>query len=98
MGAPAPAVSDAAPGSWPASAIAVSVGGRALVFGPLRTAGGYPVGVEVFLGRTVDSNTVATKVQEIRRRFRIEQQCLVGDRGMVTTSRPREDPAPASLD
>ena len=53
---------------------------------------------EVFPGNTADPSTVATQVEKIRHRFRIEQVALVGDRGMVTTARIREDLQPASLD
>ena len=69
-----------------------------LVFGLLCTPDGCPVAVQVFPGNTADPTTVAAQVRTIRRRFRIEQVALVGDRGMLTTARIREDLQPASLD
>ena len=69
-----------------------------LVFGLLCSPDGCPVAVEVFPGNTADPTTVASQVQRIRRRFRIDRVALVGDRGMVTTARIREDLQPAGLD
>ena len=69
-----------------------------LVFGLLCSPEGCPVAVQVFPGNTADPATVASQVQTIRHRFHIEQVALVGDRGMVTTARIREDLRPASLD
>ena len=69
-----------------------------LVFGLLCTPDGCPLAVEVFPGNTADPATVAAQVAKIRRRFRIERVALVGDRGMVTTARIRQDLQPAGLD
>ena len=69
-----------------------------MVFGLLCASDGCPVAVEVFSGNTADPTTVTTQVEKIRRRFRIERVALVGDRGMVTTARIREDLQPAGLD
>ena len=62
-----------------------------IVFGLLCTADGCPVAVEVFEGATSDSRTVAAQVQKLRERFGLEQVVLVGDRGMLTAARIRED-------
>ena len=73
-------------------------GKRQIVCGLLCAADGCPVAVEVFAGNTADPTTVSSQVQAIRKRFGISQVALVGDRGMLTTARLREDLSPASLD
>ena len=73
-------------------------GKRQIVCGLLCAADGCPVAVEVFAGNTADPTTVSSQVQAIRKRFGISQVALVGDRGMLTTARLREDLCPASLD
>ena len=62
-----------------------------IVFGLLCTAEGCPVAVEVFEGSTTDPLTVASQVAKIRDRFGLQQVVLVGDRGMLTAARIRED-------
>ena len=62
-----------------------------VVFGLLCTAEGCPVAVEVFEGSTADPLTVASQVAKIRDRFGLQQVVLVGDRGMLTAARIRED-------
>ena len=62
-----------------------------IVFGLLCTAAGCPVAVEVFEGSTADPQTVASQVDKIRNRFGLERVVLVGDRGMLTAARIRED-------
>ena len=62
-----------------------------IVFGLLCTATGWPVAVEVFEGSTSDPNTVAAQVDKIRTRFGLHRVVLVGDRGMLTAARIRED-------
>ena len=62
-----------------------------IVFGLLCTAAGCPVAVEVFEGSTSDPNTVAAQVDKIRTRFGLHRVVLVGDRGMLTAARIRED-------
>ena len=57
----------------------------------LCTAEGCPVAVEVFEGSTVDPLTVTSQVAKIRDRFGLQQVVLVGDRGMLTAARIRED-------
>jgi transposase len=66
-----------------------------IVFGLLTNAEGCPVAVEVFDGNTADPKTVATQVDKLRRRFGLQKVVLVGDRGMITSARIRED-LPAS--
>lgn len=62
-----------------------------IVFGLLTNADGCPVAVEVFEGNTGDPTTLAPQVQKLRERFGIERVVLVGDRGMITDARIRED-------
>ncbi len=73
-------------------------GKKQIVFGMLCACDGCPVAVEVFCGNTADPSTVASQVNRIRTRFGIERVALVGDRGMLTTARIREDIEPAGLD
>lgn len=66
-----------------------------IVFGLLTNASGCPVAVEVFDGNTADPKTVATQVDKLRQQFGLSDVVLVGDRGMITSARIRED-LPAS--
>ena len=66
-----------------------------IVFGLLTNAAGCPVAVEVFAGNTADPKTVATQVDKLRQRFGLSDVVLIGDRGMITSARIRED-LPAS--
>src|SRR6516162_8219803 len=69
-----------------------------IVYGLLTSAEGIPVAIEVFAGNTGDPTTVAAQVTKVKDRFGITKVVLVGDRGMLTAARLREDVAPASLD
>ena len=62
-----------------------------IVFGLLTDARGCPVAVEVFDGNTGDPKTVAAQVNKLRERFGLQRVVLVGDRGMITSARIRED-------
>jgi transposase len=66
-------------------------GNPQIVFGVLTNAEGCPVAVEVFEGNTGDPKTVASQVNKLRQRFHLERVVLVGDRGMLTSARIRED-------
>src|SRR5207245_9103001 len=57
-------------------------------------AEGCPVAVEVFPGNTADPKTVAAQVLKLRKRFGLQRLVLVGDRGMLTSARIREDLQP----
>jgi len=69
-----------------------------IVYGLLTSPGGIPVAIEVFPGNTGDPKTVASQVAKVKDRFGITKVVLVGDRGMLTAARLREDVAPAHLD
>lgn len=62
-----------------------------IVFGLLTNSLGCPVAVEVFEGNTSDPKTVATQVSKLRERFGLKRVVLVGDRGMITSARIRQD-------
>jgi len=62
-----------------------------IVFGLLTNAQGCPVAVEVFEGNTGDPKTVASQIDKLRTRFGLQDVVLVGDRGMITSARIRED-------
>jgi Transposase DDE domain len=69
-----------------------------IVYGLLTSPEGIPVAIEVFKGNTGDPTTVAAQVTKVKDRFGIEKVVLVGDRGMLTAARLREDVAPEGLD
>jgi len=64
-------------------------------FGLLCDAEGRPVAVKVFAGNTSDPATVKAQVEQLRERFALTRVVLVGDRGMLTSARIREDLKPA---
>jgi len=69
-----------------------------IVYGLLASKDGIPVAIEVFAGNTGDPATVAAQVTRVKDRFGIGRVVLVGDRGMLTAARLREDVRPAHLD
>jgi hypothetical protein len=69
-----------------------------IVYGLLTSKDGVPVAIEVFKGNTGDPTTVAAQVTKVKDRFAITRVILVGDRGMLTAARLREDVGPAGLD
>jgi transposase len=73
-------------------------GNLQIVFGLLANAEGCPVAVEVFEGNTGDPKTVASQINKLRKRFKLERVIVVGDRGMLTNARIREDLRPEGID
>jgi hypothetical protein len=69
-----------------------------IVYGLLTSQDGVPVAIEVFEGNTGDPKTVASQVSKVKDRFALTRVVLVGDRGMLTAARLREDVGPAGLD
>jgi Transposase DDE domain len=69
-----------------------------IVYGLLTSRDGVPVAIEVFKGNTGDPTTVASQVSKVKDRFALTRVVLVGDRGMLTAARLREDIRPADLD
>lgn len=64
-----------------------------VVFGILTDREGCPVSVEVFSGNTADPATVAAQVRKLVFRFHLRRVVIVGDRGMLTDARIRQDVA-----
>lgn len=69
-----------------------------IVYGLLCTREGLPIAVEVFDGNTADPATLGAQVEKIKDRFGISRLVLVGDRGMITSARIRDDLKPAGFD
>ncbi|MBV9981960.1 IS1634 family transposase [Bradyrhizobium sp.] len=69
-----------------------------IVYGLLCTREGLPIAVEVFEGNTADPTTLGVQIEKLKARFGIERVVLVGDRGMITAARIRDDLGPAGLD
>ena len=69
-----------------------------IIYGLLTSSEGIPVAIEVFKGNTGDPTTVAAQVTRVKDRFGITKVVLVGDRGMLTAARLRDDVRPAKLD
>ena len=67
-------------------------------FGLLCNSDGCPVSVEVFPSNTSDSSTLGSQITSVRERFGLSRLVLVGDRGMLTEARIREEDKPADLD
>ncbi len=66
-------------------------------FGLLCDRDGCPVSVGVFPGNTADPATLASQIAKVRDRFSLAKVVLVGDRGMLTEARIREEVRPAAL-
>lgn len=62
-----------------------------IVFGLLCTGEGCPVAVEVFEGNRGDPSTLRSQLEKLSRRFGLKQLVLVGDRGLITQARIREE-------
>ena len=60
-------------------------------FGLLCDVDGRPIAVEVFEGNTGDPATVASQINKLRDRFGLKRVVVVGDRGMLTEARIREE-------
>jgi hypothetical protein len=69
-----------------------------IVYGVLTTTGGIPVAVEVFKGSTGDPTTVGSQVSKLKERFGLTHVAVVGDRGMLTKARIKDDLRRAELD
>src|ERR1700676_4600971 len=56
------------------------------------------IAIEVFDGNTGDPSTLPAQIDKLKRRFGLSQVVIVGDRGMITNARIREDLRPNGLD
>ena len=69
-----------------------------IVYGLLCTREGLPIAAEVFDGNTADPSTLSAQIEKVKGRFGISRLVLVGDRGMITSARIRDELRPANLD
>ncbi len=69
-----------------------------IVFGILCNQEGCPVAVEVFEGNTSDPKTLSSQIEKIRSKFGLSRVVLVGDRGMITEARIRQELAQEGFD
>lgn len=72
-------------------------GRKQVTYGLLCASDGCPVAIEVFEGNTGDPSTLSVQLDKVRERFGIRGIAVVGDRGMITSARIREDLQPRSL-
>jgi hypothetical protein len=69
-----------------------------ILYGLLCAADGCPVAVEVFQGNTADPMTLSAQIDKLKARFGLSRVVMVGDRGMITSARIRDELKPAGLD
>ena len=69
-----------------------------IVFALLTNREGCPVAVEVFRGNTADPGALGAQLRKLRERFSLSRVVLVGDRGLLTDARIREEARPAGLE
>jgi hypothetical protein len=69
-----------------------------IVYGLLCSPTGVPVAIEVFDGNTADPKTLTAQIDKLKTRFELTNIALVGDRGMLTSARIRDELRPAHLD
>src|SRR5512132_2976366 len=69
-----------------------------IVYGLLCNRDGCPIAIQVFDGSTADPGTLADQVAKVKQHFALERVVFVGDRGLITSARIREDLQPAGLD
>jgi len=69
-------------------------GSLQIVYGLLCNAQGCPVAIEVYEGNTGDPTTLRDQIEKVRTRFGLSRVVFVGDRGLLTSARIREELAP----
>lgn len=69
-------------------------GSLQIVYGLLCNAKGCPVAIEVYPGNTGDPTTLADQIAKVRTRFGLSRVVFVGDRGLLTSARIRDELAP----
>ncbi len=69
-----------------------------IVFALLCDAEGRPIAVEVFEGNTADPGVLGSQLETLRERFSLKRVVLVGDRGLLTSARIREEVEPAGIE
>ena len=68
-----------------------------IVIGLITDREGRPIGVEVFEGNTADPSTLGSQLKKLQERFGLQRVVVVGDRGMLTDARIREELEPREL-
>lgn len=66
-------------------------GKRQIRVGLLCTREGCPVAVEVFEGNASEQGTLSAQIKKLRQRFDLQRVVLVGDRGILTSARIRQE-------
>ena len=69
-----------------------------IVYGLLCSPAGAPIAIEVFDGNTADPKTLKAQIDKLKTRFGLSNIALVGDRGMLTSARIRDELRPAHMD
>src|ERR1043166_8951892 len=69
-----------------------------ITYGLLCAPDGCPIAIEVFDGDTADPMTLATQIEKLKQRFRLDRVVMVGDRGMITQARITDEIRNAGLD
>jgi len=69
-----------------------------ITYGLLCAPDGCPIAIEVFDGDTADPMTLATQIEKLKQRFRLERVVMVGDRGTITQARITDEIKSAGLD
>ena len=69
-----------------------------IVYGLLCSPAGAPIAIEVFEGNTADPKTLTAHIDKLKTRFGLSNIAVVGDRGMLTSARIRDELRPAHMD
>lgn len=67
-------------------------------YGLLCNADGAPVAIDVVEGKVGDPKTIPDQVEKLKERFGLQRVVVVGDRGMITEARIRQDVQEAGYD
>lgn len=62
-------------------------GKKIIVYGVMTDPDGRPITVDVYPGNTGDSSTIPDQANKLRKRFKLSNIVLVGDRGMITQTK-----------
>ena len=73
-------------------------GKKQINFSLLCDAEGRPVAVRAFPGNTADPSTLTAQLDTLQQQFGLSRAILVGDRGLLTNARLREEVQPAGYD
>lgn len=65
-------------------------GKKQIVVGLLTDQNGEPLCIETFRGNTLDPETCSKRIEELKKRFKVDKLVLVGDRGMIKSKQIQE--------